>query len=282
MIMVDKVVDDEFLCFCPWHHDDNPSLNINLRKDAAICFAGCYSGDAVGAVAKAEGVTKTKAHQLILDNLAFDFSGVMKSLGAEENHTSFTDFRDENLGWKIAANLGYLLKRGFSQSSIVLWGIEYSEIIRHIRIPIFNQEEELIGCIYRTIDDLKPKYLYNKGLSKKSILFGINNVRIIGRKLNLVEGALDCIWMHQCGFPNTLAILGSNLSKEQCEIVKSLEIDIVHLCMDNDFAGMLATKNMKKQLKAIELSCKSLVYPDESKDVQELDFAKLVSAVRRL
>ena len=224
---------------------------------------------------------KAEAYHLILDDKAFDFSGGTKSLGNAISEPKIDDLCHV-LGWKTAINLSYLKERGFANSSIRLWEIEYSEVIRHVRIPIKDEGDTLRGFLFRTIDDLKPKYLYSKGLAKKKILFGMNNFESFKDTANLVEGALDCVWMHQCGFTNTLSILGSDLSSEQCQLLGSVNVGRVNLCLDNDYAGTASTKKISERLVNLGFECRSLVYPNGAKDVQEMDFKELVIAIRRM
>ncbi|WP_342455725.1 toprim domain-containing protein [Caloramator sp. Dgby_cultured_2] len=58
--------------------------------------------------------------------------------------------------------------------------------------------------------------------------------------LILVEGYMDCIKLHQHGIENTVATLGTALTKEQARLIKRY-CNTVYLCYDSDAAGRTAT-----------------------------------------
>ena len=96
-----------------------------------------------------------------------------------------------------------------------------------------------------------PKYINSPESSvykKSKLLFGLNRAREAFRKTGqaiLVEGNFDVISMHQAGFEETIAPLGTALTNEQAELLRRLAGEVV-LLYDGDGAGRQAT------LKALE------------------------------
>lgn len=118
-----------------------------------------------------------------------------------------------------------------------------------IIFPIHNLEGEVIGFtgrIYRPLDKEQAKYLNSRETSifkKGQILFNYHRAKKeISRKKEviIVEGNMDAIRMSSSGIKNCLALMGTSLTKEQVDIIKSLRAKII-LMFDNDNAGETAT-----------------------------------------
>ncbi len=121
--------------------------------------------------------------------------------------------------------------------------------INRIIFPIHNLEGEVIGFtgrIYKDEDKEQAKYLNSKESSifkKGQILFNYHRARKeISRKKEviIVEGNMDAIRMSINGIKNVIALMGTSLTKEQVDIIKSLRAKVI-LMLDNDNAGETAT-----------------------------------------
>ena len=127
-----------------------------------------------------------------------------------------------------------------------------------IIFPIHNINGQTIGFGGRSYDkNNKCKYLNSPESNifiKSKVLYGLNFAKQAARKNNkiiLVEGYIDCIAMHQHGFTNTVATLGTAINKEQLKILWKL-CDVITCCFDGDIAGY------KAMIKTIELSIESI------------------------
>ena len=265
MIEVTEVRGGEYVCICPLHNDDNASLYINPRKNLAHCFAGCYSGNAVGFIAKAEGLNKVSAWRQLLSGGIFIFSDKQNKKIKTLSETN----PNIKLTWLPGDRTKYLIKRGFLRSTIRFWDIMYSPEIRHIRIPVYSNDGVLLSYSYRTVDDIEPKYLH-PGFSKRSgLLFGEHFFEEHNGIVNLVEGPLDCIWMWQNGFHNTVAFMG-NPSVKQIERLSNLGHS-VRFCLDNDDAGDKMMHYTVSKFNGGIKSYYAISLPEGIKDVQELN-----------
>lgn len=290
MISVHSIVGDEYKCYCPLHDDDNPSLHINLKKNAAFCFAGCYAGSAIGLIAIVENISPQLARRKLITNHIFQFERLSHGYFAGE----YSSQEAENLEWESAEDCKYLLDRGFSPGVLKSWEIGYNKSIEHIKISIYQRYDRLqnywsgkvtlgedfvqLGTIYRTTGKLKPTYLYNRGLPKRLVLFGEDHFGTHDGVINIVEGSLDCIWMHQIGFTNTLAILGSYMSEQQRDFLLEMG-GAFQLCFDNDEAGGNACARAMRLLG--KNRCEVVTLPGNIKDVQELAPEKLIKVMSR-
>jgi DNA primase len=127
-----------------------------------------------------------------------------------------------------------------------------------LMVPTYATTGEVIAFGGRALGDAEPKYLNTAGTpvyTKGQHLFGLNVARRVAqsdRTLIVVEGYLDCIAMHQAGFENAVAALGTSFTPEQATELRKYA-DYVFLCFDGDTAGnAAATKAVDVASKAIE------------------------------
>lgn len=254
---------DEWQCLCPWHEDRQPSFSINLHKDKAHCFAGCYSGTATGAIKKLLGY--------LPQNL----------------ETAFEEARSASYWPEVRVNnsqhdgLGYMLNRGFTKETLKAWEIGYDEDKDCIAIPTKKRNGRIIGTIYRQIlPEALPKYLYSAGFKVSRCLFGTHLFTPLPAELvYVVEGPLDCMWMWQCGYKSTVALLGCNMSYYQQKLFKKLGERIV-LCLDNDKAGKKAVAKVGSVLQKDGFRVYVANLFQGKKDVQEHTKEQLEQVLR--
>jgi len=123
----------------------------------------------------------------------------------------------------------------------------YDKFRNRLMCPVILPGGEVAGFSGRTIGGgpETPKYVNSpeSPLYKKSrLLFGLHAARAgfarKGRAV-LVEGNFDVISLHQAGFNETVAPLGTALTAEQVEVLRRL-VSVVVLCLDGDKAGRAA------------------------------------------
>ena len=115
-----------------------------------------------------------------------------------------------------------------------------------IAIPIHNERGEWVGYCGRWPGDdgwpeVEDKYKLPGGFLKSHLVFNLNRVgeSVRERGLILVEGFFSCFWLHQCGFPNVVALMGSFLSEQQRELLVAAvgPQGRITVLLDNDEAG---------------------------------------------
>ena len=105
---------------------------------------------------------------------------------------------------------------------------------------------------------------------KRSILYGINYAKTTKRpNLILVEGNIDVITMHQAGFDNTIATMGTALTEEHIRLLSRYTKELV-LCLDNDAAGMDATQRALALLKNSDIAVKVVQLPRRQNENGEM------------
>ena len=112
-----------------------------------------------------------------------------------------------------------------------------------VMFPIMDVNNRVIGFGGRVMGDGEPKYLNSpetKLFDKSRNLYGLNYARTTREKYMLVcEGYLDVISMHQAGFTNTVASLGTAFTSQHAGVLKRYT-DQVILTYDSDGAGVKA------------------------------------------
>lgn len=173
-----------------------------------------------------------------------------------------------------------LRKKGFHDEELVLaWlcarnrnGNGIHDIFRNrVMIPIIDVRGNVIAFGGRVLDDSKPKYL-NSGetlvFKKTNNLFALNFAKQ-GTKENLIlcEGYMDVIALHQAGFTNAVAALGTSFTADHARLL-SRYTDEVILIFDADAAGKKGAQRAISLLRETGLRIRLVTVPD-GKDPDE-------------
>lgn len=164
--------------------------------------------------------------------------------------------KDFNLGLAFDKNtlLKFLKKKKVDEKDLVELGLVnqngldfYDVFSERIIFPIHDALAHVVGFTARVYQsDKVPKYLNSKETKifrKGNILFNYHRAKDsirLAKKAILVEGNMDAIRMYACGFKNTIALMGTSMTKEQIVLLQKLRVPII-LMFDNDEAGKLAT-----------------------------------------
>ena len=143
-----------------------------------------------------------------------------------------------------------------------------------IMFPICNARGEIIAFGGRAMGDGQPKYLNSPETAffrKGENLFGLDKAVQPIRKAGffvLVEGYMDVVAMHQAGFTNCVAPLGTALTEQQVRVLKRLASSAL-LLFDSDAPGQKATERAIELMEAQDLTVQVAVVSG-GKDPAEL------------
>ena len=130
-----------------------------------------------------------------------------------------------------------------------------------VMFPIMDVNNRVIGFGGRVMGDGEPKYLNSpetKLFDKSRNLYGLNYARTTREKYMLVcEGYLDVISMHQAGFTNAVASLGTAFTSQHAGVLKRYT-DQVILTYDSDGAGIKAALRAIPILRGAGISARVL------------------------
>ena len=137
--------------------------------------------------------------------------------------------------------------------------------------PIIDVRGNVIGFGGRVLDDSKPKYLNSADtpvFKKSRNLFALNFAKNTKeRSLILGEGYMDVIAMHQAGFTNAVATLGTSLTADQARMISQYAKEVI-IAYDSDSAGQTATKRALSLFEETGIKVRILSIPD-AKDPDE-------------
>ncbi len=180
---------------------------------------------------------------------------------------------------------------GISQKN----GKPFDMFRNRVIFPIIDTSGNVVAFGGRVMDDSKPKYLNSSDtvvFKKSKNLFALNYAKdmLLGNttsehinagEIILCEGYMDVIAMHQAGFSNAVATLGTAITSEHARIV-SRYAKTAYLAYDSDDAGKKAADRAMKQLSEVGIDCKVITItgakdPDEYiKKFGSSAFAKLL------
>lgn len=137
--------------------------------------------------------------------------------------------------------------------------------------PIMDVNNRVIGFGGRVMGDAKPKYLNSPEteiFDKSRNLYGLNRARTSRKPYFLVcEGYMDVITLHQAGFTNAVASLGTALTTGHAALIKRY-VQEVYLTYDSDEAGTRAALRAVPILKEAGITAK-VIRMDPYKDPDE-------------
>ncbi len=201
---------------------------LKMNEAAARFFRHCLTKEPCGEEARSyfrkRGISEGTSKQFYLGYAPNDFgklTNYLKSLG----------FTEEEM---IA---GFLC--GKSQKT----GRAYDYFRNRVIFPIVDTSRNIVAFGGRVMDDSKPKYLNSSdtpAFKKSKNLFALNYAKgFCAEQLILCEGYMDVIALHQAGFPNAVATLGTAITEEHARIISRYTKKVI-ISYDSDEAGQKA------------------------------------------
>ncbi len=167
-----------------------------------------------------------------------------------------------------------LLKKKYDLSLLNQLGLSNQENdLYHNRImfPLFDLSGKCVafsGRIYEKTKENENKYVNTKetALFKKGTLLYHYHVAKeearVKKQVILMEGFMDVIRASTIGYRNTIALMGTALTKEHISLIKRLSNQVL-LCLDGDMAGKKATLTVGEMLEEAGLLVKVVVLKDD-------------------
>lgn len=161
----------------------------------------------------------------------------------------------------------YFKNKGYSDEILKQTGLfnidekkgVYDKFWNRVIFPIMDVNNKVIGFGGRVMGDGGPKYLNSpetKVFDKSRNLYGLNFARTSRKSyLLLCEGYMDVIALHQAGFTNAVASLGTALTQGHANLIKRYT-DQVYITYDSDGAGRNAAVRAIPILKDVGITVK--------------------------
>lgn len=189
----------------------------------------------------------------------------------------------------------YLKSKGYTDEQLKNSGlVEISEkeggvdkFWNRAMIPILDINGKVIAFGGRVMGDGKPKYINTSDTAvfdKSHTLFAMNIARRSRRKgFICCEGYMDVISMHQAGFDNAVASLGTAFTFGHANIIKRYA-DEVYLAYDSDGAGVAATKKVIAILREVGVGTRVInmrPYKDPDEFIQNLGSEEFEERIKK-
>ena len=180
------------------------------------------------------------------------------------------------------ALIHHLKEKGYTESDMLAANVIgksnrggiYDRFRKRVMFPIINIRGNIVAFSGRAMpgeDKQGGKYVNTADTpvyKKSENLFGINFAKsVCSERVILVEGNMDVISLHQAGFENTVAPLGTAFTTEQANLLSRYTKELV-LMLDADAAGQKAVRRASGLLENTGLSVRVVVVPD-GKDPDE-------------
>ena len=161
----------------------------------------------------------------------------------------------------------YLKGQGYQDDMIAKAGLitvdekhgAHDKFWNRVMFPIMDANSRVIGFGGRVMGDGKPKYLNSPEtmiFDKSRNLYGLNRARSSRKSYFLLcEGYMDVISLHQAGFTNAVASLGTALTQGHASLIKRY-VKEVYLTYDSDEAGTKAALRAIPILREAGISAK--------------------------
>jgi len=275
-----KKAGKNYTALCPFHAEDTPSFYIFPETQTYHCFGCNAHGDVINFIKEYENLNfieaLKKAASIAGIKLDLNIKSKPKEIELNETYLKITHENLINLNknhkvWrflndrKIDENTVKEFEFGFSKGKEVQKSLDESLIDQKIAeengllsnnkeffynrliIPIKDNNGQVVGFAGRAIDnETKPKYVNtkeNKFFKKSKIMYLFDKSKKYIQENDMAiitEGFFDAISMHNAGYKNTVAVLGSNLTKDHAfELMK--KTNKVITMFDMDSAGEKAT-----------------------------------------
>ncbi|MFA5502208.1 MAG: DNA primase [Sulfurovaceae bacterium] len=141
------------------------------------------------------------------------------------------------------------------EAGIIATGEEgkYARLVERITFPIYSASGGIVGFGGRTISNHPAKYINSpqtKLFNKSRLLYGYHQAKehiYASRKIIICEGYLDVIMLHQGGFKEAVATLGTALTNDHLPLLRKGDPKII-LAYDGDKAGVAAALKAAQML----------------------------------
>jgi len=229
---------------CPFHSGDDRTFSISLESGAWICFhRDCGESGSFVTLLRKLGLSPTQIDRTVQNvkpKLAVpDFLRIRAELAKEPV------FLPEYILGVYGGPPAQLLRKGFSEEILRAHEVGYDAQRQRITFPVRDFAGRLAAINGRAIENwMSPRYkVYDArkggefyGVVEKYVpdnrrhLYGFHTVypeRFFKDEagcspLILVEGYKACLWLRQLGFPHTVALQGSSLSRAQRTLLERL------------------------------------------------------------
>jgi DNA primase len=257
-----------FLTTCPWHDDRRPSLTVHPGRNRAHCFVCNRGADPIGWLQEQQGLSFREAVEELARRYSIpipeqDPQAAARLEAEQRERQRLLRVREDQQRRFQAALLAdlatggpaaaFLRKRGITAATTEAWGLGLNG--RRLMLPIRDGQGRCCGFSGRSLTGEEPKYRNTAAdvlFRRSELVFGLDQaagaIRRSGETL-LVEGPLDAIQLHQGGFPQAIAAMGTVLTPGQRQALQRVGARRLLVAFDGDGPGRTATGTLIAELR---------------------------------
>lgn len=287
-----------YKALCPFHTEDTPSFFVFPNTQTFKCFGCGAQGDVITFVEKYENISFVDAikklskkanitleeeseelHKRVLNILNSKYYETLALLPQDHpakkyvlNRFNEQEIQTFSLGYSSGIEYEDIFK-AFSEPLLELNYKNHDMFKNRIIFPIKDINGDVIGFTARAIDEqTTPKYINSPDsflFDKKHVLYNINIAKKFATTNDLViitEGVADTIKMLSIGFPNTVGLLGLDVSFEKVKLISSLSKNQI-LMLDNDNSGRKGTMEYIKNSIPLKAQIVVPIYKEKDPDM---------------
>lgn len=269
---------------CPFHGDTNPSCGMHTETGLWKCFGCGEAGNLTRFVADMEDLTLAEAENKIRERWIEKVPEIstlretVKNILEDKKESQIPDTTyPEWILSKFTKNWDYMHGRGFTDEVLEHFNVVYDPSTKLQGFPCYDINGKLVGITGRNTLPIEPRYFPIIRFSKSHILYNLHRIDP-SKPVIAVEGEINCIAMHQHGYPNTIAFLGAGVSFDQLTILKNTEVKELIIFFDTDKAGEHGAKRIFKELWRY---MKIKTVPDHEGDPASLDRSSVEQLVEQ-
>lgn len=277
-VPVQSAAGEELNVFCPFHKNvHTAAMYINVKTGLWQCFNPSCGKKGNFRQLYFHFTGKSYGKDFALDKLSVEkqlnsYKYVKEDIDELVIDSVLINYDDDSQVQKVKT----LIERGLSIDTLKYFEVGFSDQKNRVVIPVRSHNYRLTGFIGRAIEShQEPRYLYNKGFKRADNLFNISNAKKHPSCI-IVEGSIDCMFVHQAGFPNTVATLGAAVSEKQIRMIRKFFDEII-IFSDNDEAGHAMRRAIIEMCRGKNLSFASI--PLGLKDPGEMSSNEIQQAI---
>ena len=227
-----------------------------INTAAAKFFRSALFESEEGGIAR-NYLTNRGLSQTIIKRFGLGYAD--ESFNSLRDHLRKQGFTDEEM---LA---GFLCKKSEKNGSL------YDIFRSKVMFPIIDTAGNIVAFGGRVLDNSKPKYINSSdtpAFNKKRNLFALNYAKnSCAERLILCEGYMDVIALHEFGFENAVATLGTAITSEQARLIAKYTKQVI-ITYDSDEAGQRAADKAFKLLDEVGVDTK-IPKVEDAKDPDE-------------
>lgn len=272
---------------CPFHDEKTPSFMVSPSKGIYHCYGCGVGGDTIKFVMEYEKLSFTEAIEKISSIVGFTLTYTKENQRQDSKFMEkVVEFYHKKL-YQTPQALEYAKNRGISEESIKRFmlgmsgaGFEsvkfadmhnarkeaieygllgqddqrvYARFFDRLMFPIYSANGKPVGFGGRAMGENSAKYINSpqtKFFNKSKLLYAYHLAKesIYSQKqIIITEGYIDVIMLHQAGFKNVVATLGTALTQEHLPLLSKGDPQII-VSYDGDQAGINAAFKASKIL----------------------------------